>query len=246
MITNKPSNEAIIQELSEAGLHLGYSRSRNHPSVKPFIYGFKNRQAVIDLSQTAEQLARACDFIRALASEGKEIVLVGNKNEARNIITQAAETLSLPYVASRWLGGTFTNWPQISSRIARLHDLKEQKEKGELSVYTKKERLLFDKEIARLERYLLSLSGMKKLPAAVVVVDPRHEAIVVAEAIKVKIPVIALAGSDCDLAGIAYPVVGNDASIKSIQFFADKIVGAYRVGQTMAAKTASAEVPATV
>lgn len=239
MIKEKLSNEAVINELAEAGLHLGYSRSRNHPSVKSFIYGFKNRQAVIDLEQTAAQLARACDFITSLAAEGKEIVLVGNKNEAVNLITRAAEALGLPYVASRWLGGTFTNWPQISSRIARLHDLKEKKEKGELSIYTKKERALFDKEIARLERYLLSLSGMQKLPAAVVVIDPRQEAIVVAEAVKVKIPVVALAGSDCDLAGIAYPVVGNDASVQSIQFFLDKITAAYRAGQLAALKAAS-------
>lgn len=222
----------MIKELFAVGAHFGYSKSRSHPSMRSFIYGFKNQQAVIDLEQTVGQLERASAFIRGLAMEGKEILLVGNKVEAMNIVRQAAESLDVPYVASRWLGGTFTNWPQIKSRIDRMHELKDKRDKGELSVYTKKEQLLFSREISRLERYLLSLSNMTKLPAAVVVIDPLQEAIVVSEAIKVKVPVVALAGSDCDLAGVNYPVVANDSNVKSIQFFVDKIVEAYRAGQS--------------
>lgn len=200
--------------------------------MRSFIYGFKNQQAVIDLEQTVGQLERASAFIRGLAMEGKEILLVGNKVEAASIIRRAAESLDVPYVASRWLGGTFTNWPQIKSRIDRMHELKDKRDKGELSVYTKKEQLLFSREISRLERYLLSLSNMAKLPAAVVIIDPMQEAIVVSEATKVKVPVVALAGSDCNLAGVNYPVVANDSNVKSIQFFIDKIVEAYRAGQS--------------
>lgn len=199
--------------------------------MRDFIFGFKNRDAVIDLEKTATQLAEAERFIAGIASEGKEIILVANKAEAKQILARAAESLGVPYVASRWLGGTFTNWPQIKSRIDRMHELKTKKDKGELDVYTKKERLLFDREIARLERYLLSLANMTKLPAAVVVIDPRQEAIVVAEANKMKVPVVALAGSDCDLTGVDYPVVANDANIKSIQFFLNHIVSAYQMGQ---------------
>lgn len=229
-------SDKIIDELFAVGAHFGYSRSRNHPSVTPFIFGYKNQSAVIDLEQTAAQLAKAAAFVRGLALEGKEVLWVGNKNEAKEAVRQAAEALGLPYVTSRWLGGTFTNWPQIKSRIDRLIDLKSKKEQGELAVYTKKERLLFDKEIARLERYLASLTGMTKLPAAVIVVDPRQEAIVVAEAGKLKVPVVALAGSDCNLAGVAYPVVGNDANIKSIKFFVNQLAEAYRLGQVAAAE----------
>ncbi|MCC6290884.1 30S ribosomal protein S2 [Candidatus Nomurabacteria bacterium] len=222
----------MIKELFAVGAHFGYSKSRSHPSMRSFIYGFKNQQAVIDLEQTVGQLERASAFIRGLAMEGKEILLVGNKIEAMNIVRQAAESLDVPYVASRWLGGTFTNWPQIKSRIDRMHELKDKRDKGELSVYTKKEQLLFSREISRLERYLLSLSNMTKLPAAVVVIDPMQEAIVVSEAGKVKVPVVALAGSDCNLAGVNYPVVANDSNVKSIQFFVDKMVEAYRAGQS--------------
>lgn len=232
MLSQKSTQtDTLIKQLFGVGAHFGYSKSRSHPAMRNFIYGFKNRDAVIDLEQTVAQLELAKEFISGLAAAGKEMLLVGNKNEARGIVARAAESLGLPYVASRWLGGTFTNWPQIKSRIDRMHDLKAQKDKGELAVYTKKERLLFDREITRLERYLLSLSNLAKLPAAVVVIDPRQEAIVVAEARRVGVPVVALAGSDCDLAGVAYPVVANDANVKSIQFFIDQIVSAYQAGQ---------------
>lgn len=239
MIEEGSNKNALFHELLAVGAHFGYSKSRSHPSVRGFIYGFKNCQAVIDLEQTAKQLERAKEFVRQLASERKEILFVGNKIEAAAAVRRAAETLNLSYVASRWLGGTFTNWSQIKSRIDRLHELKAKKEGGELSIYTKKERLLFDKEIERLERYLLSLSAMNKLPAAVVVIDPRQEAIVVAEANKVKVPVVALAGSDCNLNGIDYPVVANDANIQSIQFFINQIADAYQAGQRAAQETAA-------
>ena len=224
-------NETLIKRLFSVGAHFGYSKSRSHPSMRNFIFGFKNRDAVIDLDQTVGQLEKATEFISGLASAGKEILLVGNKNEARGIVSRGAESIGMPYVTSRWLGGTFTNWPQIKSRIDRMQDLKSKKDKGELAIYTKKERLLFDREITRLERYLLSLANMAKLPSAVVVIDPRQEAIVVAEAMRVGVPVVALAGSDCDLAGVAYPVVANDANVKSIQFFVDQIISAYQAGQ---------------
>jgi small subunit ribosomal protein S2 len=240
MVKEQSTKESLFRRLLEVGAHFGYSKSRSHPSMRSYIYGFKNRQAVINLDHTTAQLEAAKAFVTELAASGKELLLVGNKAEASTSIRKAADLLGLPYVASRWLGGTFTNWPQIKSRIDRLHDLKSKKEKGELSIYTKKERSLFDKEIERLERYLLSLANMTKLPAAVLVIDPRHEAIVVAEAGKVKVPVIALAGSDCDLAGVTYPVVANDSNIASIQFFLDQIVEAYEAGQKLA-QTAARE-----
>lgn len=237
MITGKSDN--LVKELFAAGAHFGYSRSRNHPSVKPFLYGFKGRDAIIDLTQTVGQLAAARAFLTSLGAAGKTVLLIGNKNDAKAIVERVAQSAGWPYVASRWLGGTFTNWSQIKSRIDRMHDLKAKREKGELAVYTKKERLHFDREIARLERYLLSIATLTALPAAVVVVDPRQEAIVVTEAGKVGIPVVALAGSDCDLRGIAYPVVANDANIKSIKLFVEQMIAAYEAGK-MAAQSAPA------
>lgn len=243
MVKEQASKESLVTQLADVGAQFGYSKSRSHPSVRPFIFSFKNRQAVIDLEQTAEQLSRASVFVRQLAQEGKELLWVGNKDEARELIRRAAESLGAPYVASRWLGGTFTNWPQIKSRIERLKDLKQKREKGELSIYTKKERLLIDREIARLERYLASLAGMTKLPAAVIVVDPEQELIVVREAKQMKIPIIALVGSDCDLRGITYPVVANDASIRSIKFFTEQLAMAYAAGRKLAQESAPTPAP---
>ena len=118
----KPEDD-LIRQLFETGAHFGYSKTRNHPSTKYFIFGYKNRSAIIDLEQTVEQLARAKEFLTALAAAGKSIVIVGNKDEARALVERMAQALDLPYVASRWLGGTFTNFSQIKSRIDLLADL---------------------------------------------------------------------------------------------------------------------------
>jgi len=223
-----PEKDSLIKILFEAGAHFGYSKSRSHPSIRNHLFGFKNRSAIIDLEKTVADLERAKEFVRSLAKEGKVILFVGNKDEARGAVIKAAEQLNMPYVASRWLGGTFTNFAQIKSRIDRLALLKDQRANGELlEKYTKKECLLFDKEIAKLERYLGSLSSLNKLPAAVVVVDADHERIVVTEAAKVNIPVISISGSDNDIRGIAYPIVANDSSVTSIKLFLEELVRAY-------------------
>ncbi len=231
--TKTTDKDSLIKALFAVGAHFGYSKSRSHPSVKKYIFGFKNRSAVIDLEKTVAGLDTAKEFIRGLAREGKQLVLVGNKDEARGLITKAAELIDMPYVASRWLGGTFTNFSQIKSRMDRLAMLKEQRASGELlEKYTKKERLLIDKEITGLERYLGSLMAMTKLPAAVLVVDADHERIVVTEASKVGVPVISISGSDNDIRGIAYPIVANDASTASIKFLLEELTKAYDEGRT--------------
>lgn len=221
----------VIKELFQVGAHFGFSKSRSHPSVKGAIFGFKNRSAVIDLEQTLVALERAKAFLRGLGLEGKQVLLVGNKDEARQIVRQAAEQIDQPYVVSRWLGGTFTNFPQIKSRVDHLADLKSKREKGELDKYTKKERLQFDKEITKLERYLDGLATLGKLPAAVLVIDSGHEQIVVTEARQMKIPVVSLSGTDCDVRGIAYPIIANDSSIQSIEFFVKQLAAAYEAGK---------------
>lgn len=235
MSTEMPDTQkdGLIKTLFAAGAHFGYSKARSHPSVKNYIFGFKNRSAVIDLEQTVTGLEQAKAFIKTLASEGKQILLVGNKDEAKDAVRKAAERIDMPFVASRWLGGTFTNFGQIKSRLDRLALLKEQRASGELlEKYTKKERLLIDKEITRLERYLGSLSNLGKLPAAVIVIDADQERIVVTEASQVGVPVISISGSDNDIRGIAYPIVANDANTASIKLLLDELVGAYELGRS--------------
>ena len=227
-VKNTKNADKIIEEMFKVGAHFGYSKSRRHPTASPYIFGVKNRVEIFDLAKTADLLKNALDFVVGLAKEGRQILFVGGKNEARDLIKKAANSIDMPYVAGRWIGGTFTNFPEIKKRIAKLEDLTKQKEKGELAKYTKKERLVIDRNIANLERFFSGLLLMKEMPKAIFVIDPKNEMIAVKEANKMGIPVIALAGSDCDIKDVDYPIAANDSSVSSISFFADEIVGAYR------------------
>ncbi|MEK9182207.1 MAG: 30S ribosomal protein S2 [Patescibacteria group bacterium] len=227
-VKNTKNADKIIEEMFKVGAHFGYSKSRRHPTASPYIFGVKNRVEIFDLAKTADLLKNALDFVAGLAKEGRQILFVGGKNEARDLIKKAANSIDMPYVAGRWIGGTFTNFPEIKKRIAKLEDLTKQKEKGELAKYTKKERLVIDRNIANLERFFSGLLLMKEMPKAIFVIDPKNEMIAVKEANKMGIPVIALAGSDCDIKDVDYPIAANDSSVSSISFFADEIVGAYR------------------
>lgn len=195
--------------------------------MKSIIFGTKNKVEIIDLEKTDEYLERALEFVSSLASEGKQILFVGSKNEAREAIKTGADTIDMPYVFNRWIGGTITNFSEIKKRIARLEELTAKREKGELGMYTKKERLLIDREIGGLERHFGGLIPMKRKPAAIFVVDSKHEKIAVKEAKCSGIPIISLSGSDCNIKDIEYPIPANDASRSSITFFVNKIVDSY-------------------
>lgn len=232
---------SLIKDLFAAGAQLGYSRSRHHPSTRSRVFTFQGGGAVIDLEQTIADLERAKAFIRGLALEGKNLMIVGTKDEAISAVTKVAESLGLPYVTKRWLGGTLTNWTQIKSRIERLKKLKEEREQGGWDRFTKKERLLLGREIDRLERYLSTMSGLTEVPAALVLVDPDEETVAVVEAAQMGIPVVALANSDCNLAQITYPVVANDANVRTIALFLAEVEKAYNEGR--AARPAVVEEP---
>ncbi|MDQ5958139.1 MAG: ribosomal protein [Patescibacteria group bacterium] len=221
----------MVRDLFKLGAHFGYSRVRRHPSADRFIFGYKNKTAIIDLEKTIDSLNKAKDFVRTLGSEGKEILLVGNKNEARAAIKKIAEAAGLPYSAERWIGGTLTNSKQIKTRIKRLEDIKAAELSGDIMKYTKKERGLIAKEKKDLERFFGGVVSMHKMPGAMFVVDSEAEGIAVAEANKMNIPVIALANSDCDIRGIMYPIVGNDGSAATIAFITEDIVKAYDEGR---------------
>ena len=195
--------------------------------MKPIIFGVKNNVEIIDLEKTSDLLSNALEFVEALAKEGKQILFVGSKNEARESVKNGAMSIDMPYVINRWIGGTITNFSEIKKRIARLEELVSKKEKGELGMYTKKERLSIDREILDLEKHFGGLLPMKQLPSAIFVIDSKHEKIAVKEAKDFGIPVIGLLGSDCDIKEIDYPIPANDASRSSITFFVNKIVDAY-------------------
>jgi small subunit ribosomal protein S2 len=216
----------VIDAMFKVGAHYGFIKSRRHPTVKPFIFGTKNTVEIFDLEKTDKQLALAMDFVNHIKSAGKQILFVSSKSEAKNILQRGAESCGEPYVAGRWVGGTFTNFEMIRRRVDKLLDLTSQKEKGELGKYTKKERLLIDREIARLQNLFGGIVTMKSLPGAIFVIDAKKEHIAVAEANDAGVPVIALTGSDNDISTVKFPIVANDSSVDSIAFFIHKIAEA--------------------
>jgi small subunit ribosomal protein S2 len=216
-----------VDAMFAVGAHFGLGRSRRNPSVTPYVFTVKNRTDIFDLEKTQKLLDTAKTFVVNLAKEGKTILFVGGKKEAASAVKAGAQTLGMPYVDGRWIGGSLTNFSQIRKRIDRYEKLISDREKGELAKYTKRERMLIDKEIAKLEKMYVGIVSMKKLPDALFIVDPRHEKSAVREAKRMNIPVLALANSDCDIAEIKYPIIGNDAAKLSIQFFMNEIVKAY-------------------
>jgi small subunit ribosomal protein S2 len=224
-VTDKENK--VIEEMFGAGAHYGYSKSRRHPSAKPFIFGSKNRVEIFDLEKTSKSLDKALDFVSELGKDNKKILFVSGKKEAEKPIKEGAEKLSFSYVAGRWIGGTLTNFSEIRKRIQKYLDLKEKKEKGELSKYTKKERLLIDRDMTDLESKFGGIIDMEGLPQALFIIDSKQEKTAVTEAKKMNIPTIALSSSDCDLEDVDYPIPGNDSSILSIKFFVSKVVEAY-------------------
>ena len=213
-----------------SGVHYGYSKSRRHPSVAPYIFTTKNGVDIINIEKTYELFEKALEEVSNLAASGKTILFIGTKPEARQQIVETALALNMPYVSDRWVGGALTNFPEIKKRIVRLLDLRDQKEKGGLDKYTKKERLLIDKEMEDMTKNFQGLTGITKTPDAVFVVDPKKEHIAVTEAHKMNLPVIALLNTDCDGRKVEHPIVANDASVSSISFFLSKIKEAYNKG----------------
>lgn len=221
------TNNPRIENMFKAGAHFGFSKTRRHPTVAPYIFGVKNKVEIFDLEKTEVLLEKAKAYVESLAKEGKTILFVGGKSEARNSIKSGALSINMPYVDGRWIGGTLTNFMQIRKRVEKMERLTSEREKGELAKYTKKERLLIDREIANLERFFSGIVSMKDLPKAIFIVDPEKEKSAVKEAQDMGIPVIALAGSDCNIKGLDFPIVGNDSSQASVQFFVYEITKAY-------------------
>jgi small subunit ribosomal protein S2 len=224
------STENITEEMFRAGVHYGYSKSRRHPSTSPYIFATKNGVDIINIEKTNELLNKALEEVSKLAASGKTILFVGTKPEARQQIIETALALNMPYVSDRWVGGALTNFPEIKKRITKLLSLRDQKEKGELDKYTKKEQLLINKEMEDMTKNFQGLTGITKTPDAVFVIDTKKEHIATTEAKKMNLPVFALVNTDCNLKQIDYPIVANDASISSITLFLSKVKKAYDDG----------------
>ena len=219
-----------IEEMFKAGVQYGYSKSRRHPSTSGYVFATKNGTDIINIEKTEELFEKAIEAVSKFASSGKTILFVGTKAEAKQQIIEHALSLNMPYVSERWVGGTLTNFPEIKKRITKLLDLRDQKEKGGLDKYTKKEKLLIDREMEDMTKNFQGLTGITKTPDVMFVIDPKKEHIAVTEARKMNMPIIALLNTDCNLKNIEYPIVANDASVASIGFFISALKNAYNRG----------------
>lgn len=218
--------KALIEKMASAGMHFAFPKSRRHPTVKPYIFGVKGSVELFDLEKTAPLFEAGMKKISEVATAGGLILFVGGKSEIRELVKQAAIKADRPYVASRWIGGVLTNFTEIRKRVDKYLGLVSDREKGELAKYTKLERLLIDRTIAKMEAMFLGIVALKEIPKLIVMVDPRKEKNAVAEAIKMNVPIVALAGSDCNIGEIKYPVLGNDSTSTSVSFFLDSVVKA--------------------
>ena len=223
-------------QLLEAGVHFGHQARRWHPKMEGYIYAQKSGIHVLDLYKTLELLEKACTFLYQVASTGGKIVYVGTKKQAREIVRLEAQNCGAMYMTDRWIGGTITNLHTIRKSIDKLKDHKRKKLEGGLSHYTKKERLMIDREIEKLERSFGGIINMTSKPDALFVVDARKEKTAVREAKRMKIPIVALIDTNSDPSGIAYPIPGNDDATTSIALITKQISSAVEEGYKVYAK----------
>jgi len=220
-----------VSELLEAGVHFGHRASRWNPRMAPYIFGKRRLIHIIDLMETVKGYIRAYKFLTKIAVRGEEVLFVGTKRQAKATIKQEARRCGMHYAAERWLGGTLTNFETISSRIKHLEALEKLEARAEEQKLTKKELARIRREKRKMLRNLEGIRDMKKLPEALVVVDPRREYIAVREARKLGIPTICLLDTDCDPELVDIPVPGNDDAMRSIQIFVRKMADAVIQGR---------------
>ena len=228
-----------MQDLLEAGVHFGHQVRRWNPKMRPFIFGEREGVHVIDLEKTFNKLREACEFVKKLGESGGIILFLASKKQARAIVVEEATRCGAKHITERWIGGLLTNWEQTSKNIKKLADLKTKKEAGEFKERTKKENLLIDREIAKLERLYGGLEGLTTLPDAIYIVDVRKEENAAREAQKKSVPVVAIADTNVNVDLVNYPIPGNDDAIKAIKIITGAISDSYLEGkQTFSKKSA--------
>lgn len=230
-----------MKELLEAGVHFGHQTRRWNPKMKAYIFGARNGIHIIDLQKTVRLFKSTYDFIVKIVSEGYSVMFVGTKKQAHDSIVEESERCGMFYVINRWLGGTMTNFQTIRKSIDRLKELETMKEDGSINRYTKKEILKIEKDLFKLEKNLGGIKNMDELPGAIFVVDPKREKIAVREARNLKIPVIAIADSNCDPDEIDFIIPGNDDAIRAIRLICSKIADACIEGHNLAEERLKAE-----
>lgn len=223
MPKSEPQINIDLKEMLETGMHFGHRTSVSHPKMKPFVFGTRNGVQIIDLEKTAEKLKEAIGFIQELVKNEGEILFVGTKIQMKKIVEETAKNCNLPYVAERWLGGTFTNFETIKKRVSYLKSLQKQKQEGLLEKYTKKERAEIEKEMAGLEKRLGGIADMEKIPEAIFVCDMKKDLLAIKEAKKKKVKIIGIADVNIDPGLADYAIPANDDAVKSVKYILDKV-----------------------
>lgn len=223
-----------MKQMLEAGLHFGHQTRRWNPKMKPYIYGPRNGIYIINLDKTMGLFNKAYEFVLDTASRGGDVLFVGTKRQSQKIIKEEAERCGMYYINHRWLGGTLTNFQTIRNSIERLKSIESMQEDGSINRFPKKEILLMEKERIKLTRNIGGIKNMRGLPAVIFVVDPKKEQIAISEARTLKIPVVAMADTNCDPDGLDYIIPGNDDAIRSIQLITGKIADAVMAGRASA------------
>jgi small subunit ribosomal protein S2 len=230
-----------MKALLEAGVHFGHQTRRWNPKMRPYIFTERNGIHIIDLQQTVSRLDAALDFVRDLVANSDQVLLVGTKKQARDVIENEARRCNMPYVTNRWLGGTLTNFATVQGRSDYLVRREEARERGDFERLHKKEALKIDKEIDKLNRHLGGIKEMPRIPGAVFIIDPDAEGIAVAEARRVGVPIVAMCDTNCDPDLIEYPIPSNDDAIRAIKLITGRIADAAIEGLAMIGYEAAAE-----
>lgn len=225
--------EVSMRELLEAGVHFGHQVRRWNPKMKPYIYTKRNGIHIIDLSKTVPLFKQALDFVTEQVANGAEILFLGTKKQAQNIIEEEAKRCGAYYVNYRWLGGMFTNFETVKKSIAKLRKLQKMETEGAFEILPKKEVMKLKKQKEKLEKYLKGIVDMDKIPEIIYIVDIVREDLAVTEANKLGVYVVAIADTNCDPDKIDYPIPGNDDAIKAIQLITSKIADAVLEGKKL-------------
>lgn len=226
------ATEVDIKQLLEAGAHFGHKTSRWHPKMAPYIHSKRGGSHIIDLTKTVASLDEALRFLNETAAAGKQVLFVGTKRQAQDIVKQAAEATKMPFVTNRWLGGMLTNWNTIGGRVKHLKDLESRMESGELAnKYSKLEVQRFQEEIDQLNDVYGGIKDMNSRPGAVFIADVVHDTNAVREAVKMRIPIVAIVDTNADPTDITYPIPANDDAIKAIQLIVGYVQQAVETGK---------------
>ncbi|HWB39054.1 MAG TPA: 30S ribosomal protein S2 [Candidatus Saccharimonadales bacterium] len=236
------TTEVDIKKLLEAGAHFGHKTERWHPKMAQYIHSKRGGTHIIDLTKTVDGLDKALSFLNKTASEGKQVLLVGTKRQAQDIVKVAAEATDMPYVVNRWLGGMLTNWNTIGDRVKHLQDLENKMASGELAnKYNKLEVQRFQEEIDQMNMLYGGIKELNKKPGAVFIVDIVHDANALREAVKLGVPVVALVDTNADPTQVKYPIPANDDAIKTIQLVVDYVQQSILSGKAAVKKTNKTE-----